>query len=145
MLIILVSFPLGRCVDNIVNNRANYQFTSVIVKNFMNGIGVCWIIGKTVFNVYVCLNPSQRYKHYQIERRDEKPRHQRQFLQNQCFSYTAAKVPYLWLLLNILYQNGIAIVLKTEYLPLFRDQNLFCDKIFFNIFQVCIFILSKNH
>ena len=58
MLIILVSFPLGRCVDNIVNNRANYQFTSVIVKNFMNGIGVCWIIGETVFNVYVCLNPS---------------------------------------------------------------------------------------
>ena len=38
---ILVSLPSGGCVDDIVNNRTNYQFASVIVIQFMNGAGVC--------------------------------------------------------------------------------------------------------
>ena len=42
----------------------------------------CWIIKRTVFNVYVCLNHSWRYEHNQFERHDEKPRHKRQFFQN---------------------------------------------------------------
>ena len=76
---ILVYFPLGGCVND-VNNQTNLQFTSVIVLHF--SARVCWIIRKTVFNVYVCLNHSWRYEHNQFERRDEKPRHQRQFFQN---------------------------------------------------------------
>ena len=36
----LVSFTSGGCVDDVVNNRTNYQFASVIVINFMNGTGV---------------------------------------------------------------------------------------------------------
>ena len=43
----------------------------------MNGAGVCWIIGRTVCNVYVCLNRSSRYKYDQIETNDEKLRHQK--------------------------------------------------------------------
>ena len=74
---ILVSFSSGGCVDDIVNNQRNYQFTSVIVVHFMNGAGVCWIIRRTVFNMYVCLNHSWRYEHNQFERRDEKPRHRK--------------------------------------------------------------------
>ena len=72
----LVYFPLGGCVND-VNNRTNHQFTSVIVLHF--SARVCWIIRKTVFNVYVCLNYSWRYEHNQFERHDEKPRYQRQF------------------------------------------------------------------
>ena len=68
MLMILVYFPSGGCVDDVVNNRTNHQFTSVIV------VRMCWIIKRTVFNVYVCLNHSWRYKHNQFERPDEKPR-----------------------------------------------------------------------
>ena len=56
MLIILVSFPSGGSVNDIDNNQANYQFTSVI--DMHNGAGVCWFIRKTVFNVYICLNHS---------------------------------------------------------------------------------------
>ena len=78
---ILVYFPLGGCVNNVVNNRTNHQLTLVIIVHFMNGARVCWIIRRTVFNVYVCLN-SWRYEHNEFERRDEKPRHQRQFFQN---------------------------------------------------------------
>ena len=37
----LISFPSGRCVDDVVNIQTNYQFTSVIVIHFMNGAGVC--------------------------------------------------------------------------------------------------------
>ena len=73
---ILVYFPLGGCVND-VNNQTNHQFTSVIVLHF--SARVCWIIRKTVFNVYVCLNYSCRYEHNQFERHDEKPRYQRQF------------------------------------------------------------------
>ena len=36
----LISFPSGRCVDDVVNIQINYQFTSVIVMHFMNGTGV---------------------------------------------------------------------------------------------------------
>ena len=52
---ILVYFPSGD-VDDLVNNRANYQFTSVIVIHFMNGTELCWNIRRTVFNVCICLN-----------------------------------------------------------------------------------------
>ena len=33
---ILVYFNSGGCVDDVVNNRTNHQFTSVIVVHFMN-------------------------------------------------------------------------------------------------------------
>ena len=79
---ILVYFPSGGCVDDIVNNRTNHQFTSAIVVHYMNSTRVCWIIRRTVFNVYVCLNYSSRYEHNQFDRRGEKLRHQRQFFQN---------------------------------------------------------------
>ena len=45
---------------------------SVIAIHFMNGAGVCWIIRRTLFKVYICLNHSWGYKHNQIERFDEK-------------------------------------------------------------------------
>ena len=54
----MVYFPSGGCVDDVVNNRTNYRFTSVIVIHFMNGAGVFWIIRRTVFDVYICLNHS---------------------------------------------------------------------------------------
>ena len=38
---ILVYFPSGGCVDDVVNNRANPQFTSVIVVHFINSRRVC--------------------------------------------------------------------------------------------------------
>ena len=53
ILIILVYYPSGGCVDDVVNNQANYQFASVIVIHFMNGAGACGIIRRTDFNVYV--------------------------------------------------------------------------------------------
>ena len=37
---ILVYFPSGGCVDDVVNNRENYQLTSVIVIRFMKGRSV---------------------------------------------------------------------------------------------------------
>ena len=55
---IMVYFPSGGCVADVVNNRTNYQFTSAIVIYFMNGAVVCWIIRKTVLTVYICLNHS---------------------------------------------------------------------------------------
>ena len=45
---ILVYFASGGCVDDVVNNRTNHQFTLVIVVHFMNS-------ARTVFNVCVCL------------------------------------------------------------------------------------------
>ena len=87
MLITLVSFPSGGCVDNVVNNQTNHQFTSIVFY-FMNSSRVCWIIRTTVFNVYVCLNHSCRYEDNQFERRDERSRHQRQFFQNLDNFYT---------------------------------------------------------
>ena len=38
---ILVYFASGRCVNDVVNNRTNHQFTSVLVVNFNNGARVC--------------------------------------------------------------------------------------------------------
>ena len=52
---ILVYFASGRCINDVVNNRTNHQFTSVIVVDFMNSARVCWTIRRTIFNVYVCL------------------------------------------------------------------------------------------
>ena len=40
---ILVYFPSGECVDDVVNNQINHQFTSIIVGHFMNSSRVCWI------------------------------------------------------------------------------------------------------
>ena len=81
---ILVYFPSGGCVDDVDNNRTNHQFYSVIPAHVLNSARVCWIIRRTVFNMDDCLNHSWRYKHKhnQFERRNEKPRHQRQFFQN---------------------------------------------------------------
>ena len=79
---ILVYFTSGGCVDDVVNNWTNHQFTSAIVINFMNSVTVSWIIKRAVFNVYVCLNHSWRYEHNQFERRDEKPRYEKQFFEN---------------------------------------------------------------
>ena len=71
MLMILVYFSSGGCVNDVVKNRANHRFTSVIAVHFMNSARVCWIIRRTVFNVYVCLNHIWRYEDNQFERRDE--------------------------------------------------------------------------
>ena len=79
---ILVYFPSGGCVDDVVNNQTNHQFTSIIAVPFMNSARVYWIIRRTVFNMYGCLNHSWRYEHNHFERRYEKPRHQRQFFQD---------------------------------------------------------------
>ena len=79
---ILVYFPSGGCGDDVVNNQTNDNLTSIIVVHFMNSARVCWIIRRTVFNMYVRLNHSSRYEHNQFERRDKKPRHQRQLFQN---------------------------------------------------------------
>ena len=73
---ILVCFPSEGCVDDFVNNQTNHQFTSIIVVHFMNSARVCWIIRRTVFKMYNCLNHSWRYEQNQFEKRDEKPRHQ---------------------------------------------------------------------
>ena len=62
---ILVYFPSGGCIDDVVNNRTNHQFSTVIVVHF--SARVCWIMRRTVFNVYVCLNHSWRYEHNQSE------------------------------------------------------------------------------
>ena len=37
---ILICFPSGGCVNDIVNNQINHQFTSAIVVNFMNSARV---------------------------------------------------------------------------------------------------------
>ena len=74
---ILVYFPLGGCVDDVVNNQTNHQFTSIIVVRFMNSARVCWVTRRIVFDMYVCLNHSWKYEHNQLERPDEKSRHQR--------------------------------------------------------------------
>ena len=87
MQMVLVYFTSGGCVDDVVNNRANHQFTSVIVVHFMNSARVCWIIRRAVFNVRVCLNHSWRYEHNQFKRHDEKPRHQREIFQNLVILY----------------------------------------------------------
>ena len=50
MVMVLVYFPSGGCADDIVNNETNHQFTSLIMKHFMNSTRVCWIIRRTVNN-----------------------------------------------------------------------------------------------
>ena len=80
MLTILVYFPSDRGVDYVVNNQTNHKFTCIIVLHVT--ARVCWIIRRTIFNVNVCLNHSCRYEHNQFEKRDGKPRHQRQSFQN---------------------------------------------------------------
>ena len=56
MLIILVYFLSGGRVDDVVKNQTNHKFTSVIREQSMKSARVCWTIGRTVFNVYVCFN-----------------------------------------------------------------------------------------
>ena len=58
MLMILGYFPSDGCVDDVINNQRNHQFTSIILEHFMNSARVCWIIRRTVFNAYACLNHS---------------------------------------------------------------------------------------
>ena len=55
----------------------------------MNGAGVCvFVIRRTAFNVYICLNRSSRYKHNKFEKCREKPRHQKAvFSKFRQFSY----------------------------------------------------------
>ena len=77
---ILVYFASGGCVADVVNNWTNHQFTSAIIVHFMNT--VCWIIKRTGFNVYVCLNNVLSYEHNQFKRHDENSRHQSQSFQN---------------------------------------------------------------
>ena len=48
---ILVYFPSGGCVDDVVNNRINHQFTLVIVLHFINSARVCWIIRRTIGHI----------------------------------------------------------------------------------------------
>ena len=55
---ILVYYPSGGCVDDVVNNQTNHQFTSITLKYFMNSTRVCWVIRRAIFNLYVCLNHS---------------------------------------------------------------------------------------
>ena len=55
---ILVYLPSGGCIDDVVNNQTNHQFTSIIVEHFTNRARVCCIIRRTVFNVYISLNHS---------------------------------------------------------------------------------------
>ena len=40
MLMILFHVALGGCVDDVVNNQTNHQFTSAIVVHFMNSASV---------------------------------------------------------------------------------------------------------
>ena len=79
---ILVLFPSDGCVDDVVSNQTNHQFTSFMLIHFMNSARVCWIITRTVFNMYVCLNLSRGNERKQFEKRDKKPKHLRQFFQN---------------------------------------------------------------
>ena len=37
---ILVYFPSGGCVDDVVDNQTNYQLTSIITVHFMNSTSV---------------------------------------------------------------------------------------------------------
>ena len=52
MLTILVYFASGGSVNDVVSNQANHQFTSAIDLYFMNSARMCWIIKRSVFNVY---------------------------------------------------------------------------------------------
>ena len=79
---ILVLFPSDGCVDDVASNQTNHHFTSFMLIHFMNSARVCWIIARTVFSMYVCLNLSRGYERKQFEKRDKKPKHLRQFFQD---------------------------------------------------------------
>ena len=79
MLTILVYIFLQVTVSMMLSIIEQIISLPVIVVHLMNSARVFWIFKKTVFIVYVCLRHSWRYKHNQFEKRDEKPRHQRQF------------------------------------------------------------------
>ena len=51
MPMILVYYPSGGFVDDVVNNQTNHQFTSITLKYFMNSTRVCWVIRRAIFNV----------------------------------------------------------------------------------------------
>ena len=68
---ILVYFPSGECLDDRTNHHSRTFQRKSVLDYQKNG-----------FNVHFCLNLSWRYEHNQFERRDEKPRHQRQLFQN---------------------------------------------------------------
>ena len=47
-----------------------------------------WVIQRTVFNAYICLNHSSRYKQNKLEKCHEKPRHKKAvFSKFRQFSY----------------------------------------------------------
>ena len=53
----LVSIPLGRYLDDVVINQKYYHLLQSVM-DFMNSARVCWIIRRTVFNMYISLNYS---------------------------------------------------------------------------------------
>ena len=79
---ILVSFPSGGRVDDVINNQTNYQFTSITVIHFMNGAGVCWIIRRTVFNAYISLSNSYDISRTKLKGVKENQNIKREFFQN---------------------------------------------------------------
>ena len=85
----------------------------------MNGAWVCGIIGRTIFNVRICLNHCWRYKHNQIERPDEKPRHQKK---KKLYSYCTRNYNFYYFL-----ETRICFVTKKKYL--LRFVYLFFPKI----------------
>ena len=46
---ILVYFPSGGRIDDVVNNQTNDQFTSIILEHFMNSARMYWIMRRTIF------------------------------------------------------------------------------------------------
>ena len=134
---ILIYFASGECIDDVVNNRTNHQFTSAIVVYFMNRTKVGWIIKRTIFTVYVCLNHSWRYEHNQFERRDEKPRHQRQsFSKVRQFLYLSVYLSASFIKYTVsftTFQRLKSVLWKKLFQCNLRSMYLFCPK------------FSKNH
>ena len=58
LIYILIRLNLHTTADDVINTQTYYQFKLVTVIHFMNGKGVCSIIRRTVFSVYICLNHS---------------------------------------------------------------------------------------
>ena len=136
MLTILIYFASGGCVDDYVNNRINHQFTSSIVIHFMNSARVCWIIKRTVFNVYVFLNHSWKYEHNQSE---DVMKHQD--IKDSFFKIQAIFIlsVYLQHLLNILYCTQ-----NCKFYYFLETKICFVEKNCSISSQVYLFILSKN-
>ena len=143
---ILVDFPSGGCVDDVVNSRTNHQINKSTNHQIVHfSARVCYIIRRTVFNMQVCLNHNCRYEHNQFERRDEKSIHQRQFFKIQTvfifkrFSKTV-KESYLQLLLNILYCTQ-----NCKFYQFLETKICFVKKKLFNIFlSLCIYFVPKS-